>query len=303
MKKLTINNSVLKPVLKHMKEVIDEKSLLSILQNILIRVTPDKIITLIASDLEVTILTKIECTTDTDQEFEFLFPFSMLFKFCALAGDIEITISIGKTGATTLSAGSDRLEVKEVLNINDFPKLPLFDESSPVVNISKDFIHALSMAVISVSNDTLRPAMTKVLLDIGENKISVVSTNAQCLYIKEFPSELTEKEQLLVGKKVIKALAAFCDTQLTWTSSFICFECENTKILTRNAIDRFPTYRAIIPDYNPNVSFVTDHLRAAIEKASITVDQSTSQATLKLKAKDGRIIIHSRNAEDMESSI
>lgn len=303
MKELTINNTVLNPILKHMKDVIDEKSLLAVLQNVLIQVKTDNTATLVVSDLEVTILTRIACETATDQDFEFLFPFSMLFKFCALAGDTDIAFAISKSGSTSITAGSDRLEVKEGLNINDFPKLPLFDDKVTVANISKDFIQAMNMAAISVSKDTLRPAMTKVLLDITENKISVVSTDAHCLFVKEFPSELTEADQLLIGRKAIKALSSFGDTKLSWTSSFISLECDNTRILTRNLSDRFPAYRSIIPDYKPNVSFVTDHLRAAIEKAGITVDQSTCKATFKLKVKDGRIIIHSRNLEDMESSV
>lgn len=300
MKKVIIPNAELKTAIKLIRNIVDKNALIPVLQNVKMSVVAPNQMTIISTDMDTTIVTTVGC--QSDENLEFLFPFNILESASTLNKDVDMEICIHDKGAY-IKGANDKYDVGVAEDISLFPKLPTFDNTEIETSIeSSEFIKALQSALATTSRDTLRPAMTKVLLDVEATKMTVVSTNAHSLFTHKFDHVTNKTVQLLIGDKMIKGIADFQKMDIKSNGNHISISNGTTSVIAKDVDARFPLYQSVIPTNEPNLELNVLEFKTALQKASITVNTTTLEVDMKLKAKEGVIIISSHNIDHAQAT-
>lgn len=293
MKKLVISTDTLKPALKKLSQAVNSKAVVPALTNLYCKVGQNKV-ELITSDLELTIFYTCECETE-GAPFEMLIPFDLLQKIVALTGSAPLTIQHPSSRRAKIIGVGDVYELNSLDKPEDFPKLPSVPKQKSFA-LDETFIGYLGKALLTVCKDDLRPAMTRVCLDIADGIMTVVSTDAHMLYTHKLPVESEEIEKLQVSAKMAKAMEGFKNVELSWHAKNIAVSCDNVLLVATRHEEKYPDYKVIIPKNDPNLPIERNELIHSMERASLV---SVIQANLSLLKKPDSIFISAVD-EDIE---
>lgn len=292
MKKFIIAAEQLKPILSKLSQAVVKNSTLPILQNLYCKVGTKEVV-FITSDLELTILYRGDAET-TGAPFEMLIPFEFFKKMAGLtkSGPIEIELK-GRKGI--IHGVNDVYELGTLDKPEDFPNLPEMPKDN-FISMNGTFIPWLNKALIAVSNDDGRPALQKICLDIMQNGMTMVATDAQILFTRSFPVESKKSEQLLISPKIAKALDGFTTTSIYWRKSHIGFQCDDITIIATRHEDKYPNYKAIIPSFKTNMLIDKDDLERALEKCNLNSD-TLKQTVLFLTRQKGNLTFEAHDLD------
>ncbi len=296
MKKFILSNQELKKGLHRLGNVVPVKSVLPALTNIHCKVG-EKSIEMIGSDLETTIILKLEAETFGDA-FEFLLPFSLISKIVALSGNSPLAFSMNKS-SVKITGENDAYELK-LQKVEDFPKLPKVEDINSI-DIEKELIALLKVATLTVGKDENKPAHQKVLLELRKAGVTVASTDGSFVIFSNTLSELSAPadDDLLINPKVIKSIEDIQQAKLTWSEKTISFQGDKVTVLITRPEAKFPNYRRMFPeDFPSNVKVLRQDLVNALEKCNISNDYF-KEMKIDL-TKKGKLIL---TANDKESGI
>jgi DNA polymerase III subunit beta len=174
-------------------------------------------------------------------------------------------------------------------NPDDFPK---FVEDKQMSKFTFDCLklsHALNKTAFAVSNDEMRLAMTGVLMNIDNNKIIFVATDAHKLIKYTFGNVQTEglTESIILPKKLItllkSALPSTGTVDIKFNNKSAIFEFGDTKIGTKLIEAKYPDFNAVIPVENPNeLTSNKKDLQSSLRRIAIYANKSTSQVVLNM---------------------
>lgn len=220
----------------------------------------------------------------------------MLYTGCKIRIDLT-------TGSYTFPVPVGTPFYREVCNLL---KLPLPEQEAAEKPVTKrmftlpaDAFDAIKRAIKFVSNDDLRPAMTCVALEIVDNKMLVVATDAHRLFkSREFEvSGPTGSHTYLLPASSLKRLPRAVN------EDFSLCELKDGQVsllgLTFHPLDaRYPNWKVVMPDYDPNVyvSFNRFDLMKATQEVAVYSNKSTNQVTYNF---NGQIML---TAQDVDFS-
>ncbi|MCB0563206.1 MAG: DNA polymerase III subunit beta [Phaeodactylibacter sp.] len=301
--KFSVSSSELLRHLQIAGGAIASNSVLPILEDFLFTIS-DNQLKIAASDLEISITTKIEVMADTDgsvavpakillETLKALPQQPITFTVDTATYGIEITSAYGKYKL----AGS---------NPDDFPKIPVPDSEDDKLTISA---HALSRGVsktiFAASNDELRPPMTGVYFQVDFSKLILVATDAHKLVKYTFQDVSSEvSTSFIVPKKALNLLKGILpdkdkqEVQLSFNVSNAFFSFNNTELVCRLIDHRYPDYNAVIPVDNPNtLSLERAGFQNSLRRIAIYANKTTNQVTLNIN--EGSLTI---SAQDLDFS-
>jgi len=265
MKKLTINTEVLKPALKRLSQAVAKKSVLPALSNIYLRAQPGKV-EMITTDLELTISYLFSC--ECQDEFEMLIPFDVLHDSVNLMPVQPIEIQLHSKNKASIVSMDGPLHLGALDKVAEYPKIPDIPKKNSI-ELDDKVMEWLGRAMASTSQDELRPAMMKALLEIEPTGINIVSTNAHTLFRHKFPRELEHKEQILISPKIAKALEGFASAQVTWHAKHVALKSGDITVIATRSEDKFPNYKVVIPNHEANLSVSRNLLLLALNRATV----------------------------------
>lgn len=246
---------------------------------------------------------KVKWDSEADSEtvpIEQLRESMMFYEGCKIRIDLT-------TGSYTFPVPVGTPFYREVCNLL---KLPLPEQEAaekPVIKrmftLPADVFDVIKRAMKFVSNDDLRPAMTCVVIEIVDNKMLVVATDAHRLFkSREFevsgpPGSYT----YLLPASSLKRLPR------TVNEDFSLYELKGEKVsfcgITVNLMDsRYPDWKVVMPDYDPNVyvSFNRFDLMKATQEVAVYSNKSTHQVTYSF---NGEIMLAAQDVDfSFESS-
>lgn len=186
-------------------------------------------------------------------------------------------------------------------NAEDYPELPEFDAAQSVKIPAGILSEALNNTLFATSNDSLRPVMTGVLFQFGEEETNFVSTDSHRLVVYKRKDLISEPMEFIMPKKplsIFKNILANSGDEVTieFNENMAKFTFGNNIWICRLIDGKYPNYSAVIPKENPNVLTINRNLLLnAIRRASIMSNKSTNQVRFKLSGN----ILH-LHAEDTE---
>ncbi|MDY3547162.1 DNA polymerase III subunit beta [Riemerella anatipestifer] len=301
--KFIVASSELQKALQVVSGVISSSQSRPILENYLFELDNQNL-KITSSDGETTLVTSLEVMSE--DQGKIAVPAKTFQDLIKTFGEQPLTFIVKESDneiGTLLEILDDRDNYEVALdNAEDYPELPEFDASQSVTIPSGVLAEALVNTLFATSNDTLRPVMTGVLFQFGENETNFVSTDSHRLVVyKRKDIKNSEPIEFIMPKKplsIFKNILANTEEEVVieFNENMAKFTFGNHTWICRLIDGKYPNYSAVIPQENPNLLTVNRNLLlSSIRRASILSNKSTNQVRFKLSGN----ILH-LHAEDTE---
>ena len=296
--KFTVSSSELLRQLSAAYGVIGSSAVLPILEDFLFKLNGSQL-TVIASNLETTVITRVEVSTEEDGNIAL--PAKILLDTLKALPDQPITIEADQaTNAITLTSAFGKYKLAGD-NPEDYPEIPVSDNDSSFTVSGEVISKALNKTLFATSNDELRMAMQGVYLEVDETKLTFVATDAHKLVKYTFAvSGGPDVSTMIIPKKGLSLLknALNDDTSVNvvYNKHNIFFNIGDTEVIIRLIDAKFPDYNAVIPLDNANILTLhrADFL-SSLRRIAIYANKSTNQVVLNLT--EGSLTISSQDLD------
>ncbi|MDC3088141.1 DNA polymerase III subunit beta [Candidatus Pelagibacter sp.] len=254
--KFNANQQDLQQSLNYCQGVIEKRSTLPILSNILLEAKNSKL-TITATDLDVIFVHEIN-NIEVLEEGKTTTTSSIMY-------DIIRKFSSGKKINLTLTDDSKlHLESeKSVFNLNciSASEFPLTDENFNIFSIkSKQLLKLLNKCKFSISNDETRHYLSGIYLHQTEvedkNYLTAVATDSHRMSISKIRlDKKIDFDPIILPKKTIFQLCSLLenydgDVKISNIKSKIKFELNNSILISKLIDGKFPNYIQVIPKNN-----------------------------------------------------
>ena len=321
--KFSVNQQDLQQALNYCQGVIEKRSTLPILSNILLDVKNSRL-TLTATDLDLIFIHQIQ-NIEILEEGKTTTTSSIMY-------DIVRKFSSGKKINLTLN-DKNKLHLesdKSVFNLNciSASEFPITDEDfnqSEFLIKSKQLLKLLNKCKFSISNDETRHYLSGIYFHQtdfeGKNYLTAVATDSHRMSISKIRlEEKIEFEPVILPKKTIYQLCALLDgydgdVKISNVKSKIKFELANSVLISKLIDGKFPNYIQVIPKNNQKKLEIDLKLflDSVDRVASVSLDKkdgvkfSLTQNTLNLSVNntnsgDGKETINVKFEHDLEIS-
>ena len=255
--KFSVNQQDLQQALNYCQGVIEKRSTLPILSNILLDVKNSNL-TITATDLDLIFIHQIE-NVEVIEEGSTTTVSSTMY-------DIIRKLSAGKK--INLSLTENKLKVeseKSLFNLNcmSAAEFPLTDENFNQNEFSiksKHFLKLLNKCKFSVSNDETRHYLSGIFFHQTQvedkNFLTAAATDSHRMSISKIKLEnKVEFEPIILPKKTIFQLCSLLenydgDVKISNIKSKIKFEINNSILISKLIDGKFPNYIQVIPKNN-----------------------------------------------------
>ena len=297
-----ISSESLLKIIQPVIGIIVNNPALPIIENILLELNEGTLYVK-ATDLETTIInsTQVESKSNSSiainakllSETLRTFPEQPLtFKTNDQNNTLEIT---SEQGSYTLS----------YTNSDEFPNTPEIGESESISIDSKIIESGIKNTLFATGNDELRPVMSGVYMELENNIIRLVSTDAHKLvrYENNLESETTNSTSCIIPKKPLQLIKNTIngknDTiKIEYNNTNIIFSFQTMRIYCRLIDGNYPNYNAVIPKENAHqLDIDRNSLLNSLKRVCIFSNQTTYQVKFKITGNEMRI-----SGEDVDFS-
>ena len=298
--KFSVSSSDLLKQLQLANGAIGSNPVLPILEDFLFTINDNKL-TIAATDLETSITTTIDVMSDGDGMVAV--PAKILVDTLKALPGQPVTFSINEDNFAieiTSAYGKYKLAGE---NGADFPTVPHADDEASITIPAHTLSQGINKTLFATSNDELRPAMTGVYIQIGENQISFVATDAHKLVRYAFTDIATSTETtFIVPKKALtllkNSLPQNDEVKVAYNKANAFFSFGQVNMVCRLIDARYPDYNAVIPIDNPNQVVVNRaDFQNSMKRIAIYANKTTNQVVLNITDKSLTI-----SAQDLDFS-
>jgi len=222
---------------------------------------------------------------EVSQEAEFCIDAKKMLDALAELPDQPLTIHVNDFRVTVQYA-SGQFEIAT----HDEALFPQYALDSKVTNFTlkkQIFADGIRQTIGCVANDELRPVMNGIFVELKNDKLSFVATNANILALCEFDFETVIEVSAIVparAVKLISAILAVCDEEIEVgiSEKFISIRSGGYTFNYRLIDGRFPNFRAVIPQTEKSVIVHKPTLLGALKRAALFANQSSLLIELNL---------------------
>tara|TARA_B100001093_G_C26811271_1_gene1007665 strand:+ start:122 stop:1234 length:1113 start_codon:yes stop_codon:yes gene_type:complete len=256
--KFNVNQKDLQQALNYCQGIIEKRSTLPILSNILLDANNSSL-TITATDLDVIFIHKLN-NVEIIEEGKTTTTSSIMYDIIRkLSSDKKINFSL--TDISKLQLESE----KSIFNLNciSATEFPLTDENfnqNQFVIKSKQLLKLLNKCKFSISNDETRHYLSGIYFhqtEVEDRKfLTAVATDSHRMSISKIRLEdKIEFEPIILPKKTIFQLCSLLDSydgdvKVSNVKSKIKFELDNSILISKLIDGKFPNYIQVIPKNN-----------------------------------------------------
>lgn len=287
--KFIVSSSLLLKNLQQINGVISANTVLPVLEDFLFEIQ-DKKMSVLATDLETVMRVQMDVESKTNGKV--CIPAKILMESLKNIPEQPLTFNIDKNFSIEITSDNGKYKVMGE-NPDNFPKEPVAEETVEFEISSSSFLSGISKALISVSTDDLRPAMTGVLVEMNSKEIRFVSTDAHRLMMYT-RKDVTcpQQHSFIVPRKPLMLLKNVLPQNedmlvISYNDNHLFIQHGTTKLVCRLIDARFPDYKVVIPKENPFKMVVnTNDFQGALKRVSIFSNKSTSQVVLTISGSE-----------------
>lgn len=277
----------LRAAMKAIDEVVEKRSTVPILSNVLIRSTPGQM-TLIGTDMDIMVEKVVDLEdAGANKAMEFTVDAATLKLIAAkLSADGVATIEADGNTGITIKCGRARFKLP-TLPSDDFPVLAAGDWDAQWEVSATMLIDMIESVRFAQSTEETRYYLNGIYLHVpGDSECQfAVATDGSRLarFHVEVPDGADDMPGIIIGRKAVKALADLLDAEggtvdVAVSTSKWRMEI-GTTVLTGKAIDgQFPDYTRVIPAANDKAAWIyPGPLAEAVERV-LTISSDKSRA-------------------------
>ncbi len=303
--KFVVSSTDLLSHLQAISRVISNKSTVPILDNFLFSLAENKL-TLMASDLEVTMVTSLELET-VNGAGVIAMPSRILLetlkKFPEQPLNFEVNMD---TFAVDIVTEKGKFSIVGQ-NGEDFPELPVLDSAtSSQLTVPVELLQlGINKTLFATADDELRPVMNGILLEMcPENVTFVASDSHKLVRYRRLDAKTDFTTTFILPKKPAGLLKNVLpkesgDVSIEFDSKNASFTLPNYKLVCRLVEGNYPNYSAVIPQDNPyKVIIDRSEFHHTLGRVSLFSNQASNLVKLKLSANEMVV-----SAQDLDFSV
>lgn len=265
----------------------------------------EKTLTVKATDLETTIISRIELESGVvDGISQVAVPSKQLLDLLKSLDDAPITFAVDKnTYSVEITSGEGKYRLPG-MNPDTYPTLPKVDNTVSVDIPASTLANAFSKTSFATSTDDTHPTMTGIFCDITTESITFVATDSHRLvryrrndiHADEPVSFVLPRQPILQVRNILNARKDEYDVRMEFNNTNVVFSFDNFCVICRLIDGKYPNYEAAIPKENPNkmivdrVSFLN-----SLRRVGLFASQATHQVRLTINSHD--VVISSEDIE------
>lgn len=300
----SIKQSVLKEELGYIQGVVERKSTIPVLSNILIESLGEGSIRIVGTDLDVT----IRC----DAEANIIKPGAMcvqarkLFDIVRTLSEGDISFKKEDNEWVEMKAGRAKFRLAGV-NKEQYPEIPIF-KSAPLKLSSEVLNYFIQNTAFAITNETSRFTLSGAKFVIDGDKARMVTTDGHRLAFIEknldTPSEanidaLIPKKALLELVKISRGESG--DVAFGEDQNHIYFETGGRLLITRKLTGNFPNYEMVMPkDNDKKVVFDLADMRSAVRRIALMADERNR--SIRIAVREGEVEVTAQSSEEGEGN-
>ena len=290
--KFIVSSLKLLKSLQALSGVIGSKNTLPILDDFLFHLEENQL-RITSSDLDVT-MTVTLVPDMVEGTGEVTIPARLLLEIMKNFPDVPITVSVdNNTLAIELVAGEGRYKLAGHKS-DEFPQLPVMADTS-VWEIPADVLaKGFDKTVFATGQDEIRPIMSGVLMEMTENYLTFVATDAHKLVrYRRMDVKSDVVASFIMPKKPINQLksilAGLADepVRIEFNKTNASFVFGDYMLVCRLIEGRYPNYDAVIPKQNPNKLTIDRQIfLSAIRRVAVFSSKATHQVRFRIAGQE-----------------
>lgn len=295
-----IKQSVLKEELGFIQGVVERKTTIPVLSNILIESIGENEIRIVGTDLD--------CTIRCDAEAEIIKPGAIciqarkLFDIARALNASDVHFKKEDNEWVTMKCGNAKFRLAGVSK-EQFPEIPTF-KSTPLKLAGETFNYFIRNTAFAITNEQSRFTLSGAKFILGDGKAKMVTTDGHRLAFVE--RSIDDKDAVmdtLVPKKalleLVKLARANGEVSFGEDQNHIYFETEGRLLITRKLSGQFPNYEMVMPkDNDKSVVFDLEEMRGAVRRMSLIADERNR--SIRLIIREGEIEVTAQSSEEGE---
>jgi DNA polymerase-3 subunit beta len=272
--------------------VINSSNTLPILDDFLFNIS-DNELRITASDLETTMIVTIQPDL-VEGAGEVTIPARLLIDILKNLPDIPVSFNIDETTlAIEITTGEGRYKMVGHKS-DEFPQVPVLEEASQWEIPADVLACGFEKTVFATGNDEIRPVMTGVFMEMTNNGLNFVATDAHKLVrYRRLDIKTDVLASFIVPKKPINqlktALAGKADETVVveFNKTNASFTMSGFQLVCRLIDGKYPNYETVIPKANPNkLTIDRQLLLSAIRRVAIFSSKATHQIRFKITGQE-----------------
>ncbi len=297
-----IKQSVLKEELGYIQGVVERKTTIPVLSNILIESLGEGEIRIVGTDLD--------CTIRCDAEAEIIKAGAIciqarkLFDIVRALEHGDVHFKKEDNEWVTMKAGRASYRLAGVSR-DQFPEIPTF-KSTPLRLPAETFAYFIRNTAFAITNEQSRFTLSGAKFILGDGSAKMVTTDGHRLaYVERAIDDKEAVMDTLIPKKalleLIKISRGVGEVAFGEDPNHIYFETEGRLLITRKLSGQFPNYEMVMPkDNDKSVIFDLEEMRNAVRRMSLIADDRNR--SIRLNVREGEIEVTAQSAEEGEGS-
>ena len=290
--KFIVSSLKLLKSLQSLSGVIGTKNTLPILDDFLFQLSENEL-RITTSDLDVTM--SVSMVPDmVEGTGEVTIPARLLLEIMKNFPDVPITINVdNNTLAVELIAGEGRYKLAGHKS-DEFPQLPVMADTS-VWEIPADVLaRGFEKTIFATGMDEIRPIMSGVLMEMTENYLTFVATDAHKLVrYRRMDVKSDVVASFIMPKKPINQLKNILATladepvRIEFNKTNASYVFGDYVLICRLLEGRYPNYEAVIPKSNPNqLTIDRQTFLSAIRRVAVFSSKATHQVRFRITGQE-----------------
>lgn len=280
--------------------VVEKKNTIPILSNVLIESSDTSSVSMVATDLDVSLSTG--CAAEVAETGSMVLQARKLFDIVRSLPDADISFHKEANDRVKITCGSS--EFKLVGQAKEhFPTTPSAADFELAIPAS--MLHTLiNRTIYAITQEESRYALNGSLLQLGDGKIQMVSTDGHRLALASATLEkdiAENKARVIIPKKALTELAkltAGADGELQFgkDENHLFFKLGHRQLASRMLSGQFPNYELVLPKNNDKtIELNSEKLAQAIRRVALMADERSHG--VKLDISEGRLNITAESAD------
>ena len=305
----TVSKSDLVRELGLSQGVVEKKTTIPILSNVLVEADGDRI-TLTATDLELGI--RVSCPARVAKGGAGTIPARRLLDYVRLLPDADIQVKVGDNHWANLVCGRSRTRIAG-MSRESFPELPEMPE--PIAEIPIGVLSGLiAKTIFAISAEESRFTLNGALLIVRPEGLTMVATDGHRLAMVESAVELGfagQSYRALLPRKAMQEIQKLAgesepDAKIRFAGdeNHLFFELGDRMLLSRKLTGNFPDFDRVLPKDHPHmVTLSRTELRAAIERVAQFADERSRAIRIQLVPGELKVLANLSETGESEETL
>ncbi|MGB7069269.1 MAG: DNA polymerase III subunit beta [Pyrinomonadaceae bacterium] len=292
-----IDQNVLKEELGFVQGIVERKTTIPILSNILIESLGEGEIRIVGTDMDVTI--RCDAVADIREPGSMCIPARKLFDLVRALepGDVHFKTDVGDW--VKMSSGKANFRIAGVSR-EHFPEIPQF-KSTPMTLPAEVFNRFIQNTSFAITSEQSRFTLSGAKFVVADGVAKMVTTDGHRLAYVEKAVDTDGTLDILVPKKALLELLKIArgDAEISFGAdqNHIYFEGEGRLLITRKLSGNFPNYEMVMPkDNDKAVTFDLDDMKRSVRRVSLMADDRNR--SIRLTIRSGEVELSAQSSEE-----